>query len=98
MKVKEVPQEKCLGKVELRKAKLRRRENCWTMVVRARGPPGRVIQQFPASPERQHEQGVPLLTQAHLRHLYCGYTTKNAINLGFLVNQECMEYSTIYQV
>ena len=36
--------------------------------VRAIGPPGRVLRQFPASPGRQHEQGVPLLTQAHPRH------------------------------
>ena len=33
VKVKEVPQEKCLGKAELRKAELRRQENCWTTVA-----------------------------------------------------------------
>ena len=30
VKVREAPHKKCLGKVELRKAELRRRENYWT--------------------------------------------------------------------
>ena len=36
--------------------------------VRVEGPRGRVLWQFPATPGRQREQVVPLLTQAHLKH------------------------------
>ena len=32
-------------------------------------PRGRVLWQFPESPGRQREHGLPLLTHAHLRHL-----------------------------
>ena len=32
-------------------------------------PRGRILWQFPESPGRQREYGLPLLTHAHLRHL-----------------------------